>query len=1477
MSRRRKSSDSTPFDTLRLEGSLFVPELLERAARGEATAQKETDYAVPKGLKLHDEYGRAFRIASALWQDFAAKIPRADLNAATTTQAFVLDLLRDSLGYADLTPLGSPVPIGDRGFPITAQALGGRLPVIIAPHTLGLDDPDPRFAIHGSGSRKKSAYQLAQEYLNASRDCLWALVTNGRTLRLLRDAESLTRPNYLEFDLETILRESEDRYADFSALWRILHVSRAGQPHAQPADCLWEKWKSEGHAQGLRVRDGLRDGVTQAILILGNGFLTHPDNTALRQRLQDGTLTLDAWFQQFFRLIYRCLFLFCTEERDLLHPADTTPAARQAYATGYSLRRLRSRCLRHAAHDPHGDLWLSLSIVFRGLATGESRLALPALGGLFAETQCPDLDRASLSNRCLLSAMRELRWFFDRKTGKRSAIDYRNMGTQELGSVYESLLELVPTLNLPTRIFGFAGITDTGSTSGNARKTTGSYYTPDQLVVELINSALEPVIRQRLADARGLAALPWSTVSTHIKDDPVQRFYVLAYLVKHAAVPAGASPETFGRAWDAISAATRANPLCAEALLAITVCDPSCGSGHFLLAAARRLAEKLAELRAPEGAVRPDDYRHALREVIAHCIFGVDRNPMAIELARTSLWLEGFEPGQALSFLDHHLQCGDALLGLTDFAQLRKGIAKDAFTVLSGDHKDICKALAVANRDGLKVIEKRLANPAAELFDATDLHSALQRLNELEAMPDHSPAEVEAKAAVYSRFLAEAQDSPLAHACDLLVAAYLTPKTPENQSLCPTTATLLNVLYPQQGTPPPQAALDHATALCREARVFHWPLRFAHIFGKGGFSCVLANPPWEVSQLGEEEYFASRDGSVAALAGAKRKAAITALETENPNLWSAYLKEKRLYEATNTFFRESNRFTLTAVGKLNTYSLFAETIEQIRAHSGRAGFIVPTGIVTDDSTKAYFVHISEGGRLARLMDFENREKVFPGIDSRIKFSLLTLGAAESAVFSFFLTQTDQLADERRSFALAPEDFALINPNTRTCPIFRTQADAELTRKIYRGVPVLIREARGDKPEENPWGLTFSQGLFNMTSGSYLFHDAPQPDSLPLYEAKMMHQFDHRWATYAPAAAAGEVETADVSDTQKADPAFHITPRYWVPEREVLARLAHAPKAVLDAYRDQKTTALLAATAGWIEAGHDLGLLGGMSANTARQRVLATGGPLFEALPPSQTDWLNDKTLTEARQWPALTEPELASLRSSTDLTATIHHILDTRSPRWLMGWRDITNATNERTVIASVVPRAGCGDTLLLMFPTQPAHLAACLLADQNSLAHDFIARQKIGGTHLKYHVKKQVASLPPEAYSGADLLHIVPRVLELTYTADDLSGWAQDLAASFAARFPQHPPLLTDQALPTPFAYDPTRRAQLRAELDARYARLYGLTRAELQYILDPATTHGPDYPTVTFPGLKNNDIKAHGEYRTQRLVLAAWDKTNA
>lgn len=1458
MPRRSRQSDSLPFDSMRLEGSLFVPELLQRAAAGQGTRQDAKDYAIPKGLKLHDEYGRAFRIATALWDDFEPQLPRTDLDPAGVTRSFVSQFLSQCLGYTDLRLLDAPIGPADHAFPISAVALSGRVPFVIAPHDLGLDDPDPRFAIHGAGARRKSPHQLAQEYLNAEADALWSLVTNGRTLRLLRDAETLTRPNYLEFDLETILREPEDCYADFSALWRILHVSRAystetrptqsqssypedpDDPNTkllpatspvQPNDCIWETWKNEGHAQGSRVRDGLRLGVQDALLQLGTGFLAHPDNAALRERLHDGSLTKEHYFQQLLRLVYRFLFLFCAEERNLLHPplpedetaAAKVAAARQTYARGYALRRLRTRCLRRSALDRYGDLWLSIRVVFRALADGQKKLALPALGGLFATDQCPDLDSASLPNHALLDAMRELRWFFDTKSKQRSAIDYRNMGPEELGSVYESLLELIPTVNLSRREFGFVGITDEGSIAGNERKKSGSYYTPDSLVQELIKSALDPVIAKKIADH---------------PDDPI------------------------------------------AALLSLSIIDPSCGSGHFLIAAARRLAEKLAELRATDGAVTPPDYRHALREVIAHCIYGVDRKPMALELARTALWLEGYEPGQPLSFLDHHLQEGDSLLGLTSFDQLRKGIAKDAFTVLSGDHKEVCKNLAATNREALKALEKRLKDKSAELFDACDLDDALQRLEAIETMPDGTTAEVEAKKSAFTRFLADAQSSPLAHACDLLVAAYLTPKTPENETLCPTTATLIEVLFPQQGIPAPQGVIDHATERCREACVFHWPLRFAHIFGHGGFDCVLGNPPWERIKLQEQEFFAAREPLIAAAKNKAERAKriqwlsdgslhyhLSQFESAPPPdrgeiaLFREFESEKRLAEATSAFAHvngeDGGRFPLTGVGDVNTYALFAETIEQIRADSGRAGFIVPTGIATDDSTKAYFAHIAEGGRLARLIDFENRDKVFPGIDSRIKFSLITLGQTDVTLFSFFLTQIDQLTDERRSFTLSPEDFRLINPNTRTCPVFRTEADAELTKRIYRRVPVLIEEARGDDPEKNPWGINFSRS-FDLSNDSHLFLEVPTSGDLSVYEAKMMHHFDHRWATYTRDGS-GHLSTADVSDDEKANCSFRITPRYWVTEREVLARIARAPKCVRDAFRDQDDSdAILVALAIWIEAQHETDLLGGMTRTTASQRVVQLGGTKFEDLPVKEKDWLNDKALAEAREWPTLTDEELELISATSDLTAATHHILDQRSPRWLMGWRDICRSTDERTVIASVVPRAAIGNSLPLMLFDEGVttkHYAA-LLGNLCALCLDFIARHKVGGTHLNYFIYKQLPILPPTAYSDSDLAFIVPRVLELTYTADDLSGWARDLGHDGP-----------------PFRFDTDRRSLLRAQLDAYYAKLYGLSREELQYVLDPSKTHGNGYPTVTFPGLKKNEIAKFGEYRTERHVLAAFD----
>lgn len=1308
MKKLRKTQATLNLPTLKLEGGLFLPDQLEKAALGSAKWQTEADYLIPKGLKLKDDYSRAFQIASAQYKHFAAQTDRADVDATALTQHLVLELLRDAFGYSNLASVNG-ITVGERHYPV--QLLAGSLPIVVAPHTLGLDDADARFAIAGSGSRKKSAFQLAQELLNASSEYLWAIVSNGKQLRLLRDASTLTRPSFLEVDLQDLL--NGQRYAEFVNVWRLLHASRAGN---DPQTCIWERWREAGQEEGTRVRDGLRLGVTQALLILGEGFLQHPGNETLRRALYDGELSKDAYFQQLLRLIYRLIFLFSVEERGLLHPADDNKeaiAARRAYAEGYAVARLRELCLKRRARNRFDDHWQSLRIVFKALSEGEPRLALPALGGLYALSQCPQLDAASLSNTHLLAAMQNLRWA--NRDGTLAPVDYRNMGPEELGSVYESLLELVPEVDLPAKRFGFVGLTSEGSTAGNARKLTGSYYTPDALVQELIKSALDPVIEQRLADN------PSSPV---------------------------------------------------EALLAIRVIDPACGSGHFLLAAARRLAEKLAQLQTPEGAVKPQDYRHALREVVSRCIFGVDRNPMALELARTALWLEGFEEGRPLGFLDHHLQCGDALLGLTDLKSLELGIAKDAFKPLSGDDKEVCKVFAKTNASALKDLEKkRNAHAFGQLEVAYAEGSGLAALQTIEALPQDNAHQIAIKEAAYREFLAKAKTSRLAHAADLALGAYLLPKTEANQSAIPTSATLYLTLLGDVLSTVNAQQLSAAQAVCLEARVLHWPLAFPQVFAVGGFDCVLGNPPWERIKLQEEEFFATRHRDVF---DAKNKAergqriqwlsegmlaknlypqldhSVPDCEAEQ-RLYAEFISARRSAEAASLFAHvkgeDGGRYPLTGVGDVNTYALFAETISQIMAERGRAGFIVPTGIATDDSTKAFFANLIKRKRLARLISLYEIRAWFKATDDRKSFCLLTLGDAESADFLFDANTIEDFGEERKWFKLSSEDFSLLNPNTLTCPVFRSERDAELTKRLYCAAPVLIEDG---KSSGNPWGISFMRQL-DMANDSNLFHDAPADHLLPVYEAKLAHLFDHRWATYTTVDG-----SRDVSVEEKKDPDFNVAPRYWVEKFEVEMRL-------------------------------------------------------------------ND------RSW----------------------------SRGWLMGWRDIALRSVERTVIATVVPRVGVGHTMPLFMTMRPPREMAALLGNFTALILDYVARVKVGGTHLTYSYLKQFPVLPPDCYDESSLAFIVPRVLELTYTAHDLASWAKDLGFDGP-----------------PFAFDPERRAVMRAELDAYYARLYDLTRDELRYILDPADVMGADYPSETFRVLKNNETKAFGEYRTQRLVMREFDR---
>lgn len=1425
----RKHLEMLTFDTLRLEGALFAPDLLEKSGQGLHTRQTEADYQLPKGLRLNDECGRAFQIARAQWKAFVQNKPRQDKDAAEITQGFVREFLRDALGYARLQAVDGLEMTG-RHYPVSFLA-DSHVPVVAAPHDMELDDADPRFSVEGSGNRRKSAFQLAQEVVNAGPDFFWALAGNGNRLRLLRKAAVLTRPAFLEFDLETLFQE--DRYPDFRALWHILHASRAGQPDTLGDICIWECWRQEGLAQGTRVRESLRYGVTQALIALGEGFLQHPANDPLRNRLGDGRLTTAAFFQELLRLVYRLIFLFTLEDRNLLHPPDSSPqaaASRQVYAEGYALKRLSIRAMRAGGFDRYADIWQAIGIVFRCLENGESRLALPALGGLFDRRQCPVLDMCHLSNAAILAAIRHLRW--SGLNGALSLVDYRNMGPEELGSVYESLLELVPDIEVTSRHFGFMGMDREGAVAGNARKTSGSYYTPDSLVQHLIQSALDPLI-----DAR-IAARP---------DNP------------------------------------------AEAVLSITVIDPACGSGHFLLAAARRLAERLAALQAKDGAATPENFRSALRQVIAACIYGVDRNPLALELARTALWLEGFEPGRPLSFLDHHLVCGDALLGLTDFHQLSHGIPPAAFRPLSGDHAAVCRKLTDANKSGQLLLKKRSRNQR-DIFDPPDRENILNQLSAVEAMPENTPADIAAKELAWLEQFREAQNSRLACAADLFLGAFLLPKTGEDAvTTVPTSEDLIPELFGENRSAAGESRLETARQRCRKARVLHWPVVFAPIFAKGGFDCVLANPPWERIKLQEEEFFAARHPEIATAKNkAERGRRIDLLADgmlaatldsgfshdslkcdAEKRLYAEFIRTRRTAEAASQYAHlkadAGGRYPLTGVGDVNTYALFAETISQIMTENGRAGFIVPTGIATDDSTKAYFADISQSGRLISLYDFENRDAIFPGVHRSYKFCLITLGKNDEARFSFFLTQPGQLTDDARSFTLSPEDFARINPNTRTCPIFRSRRDAELTRKIYRNVPVLIQEtddssdATGEETQTgscvNPWGISFMR-MFDMSNDSHLFADTDGGEHLPLYEAKMIHQFDHRWAGYQMSDD-GKLEVANVSLTDKQNPEFFVQPRYWVRTRDVLARIADVPKSVAAAYAAMDDDFLRQTLANWVDSGREHNKVF-ESSDDALREVMAIAGIHFADLHKLK-DWRLPKIQNEARLHSPLNHDELALLRGCRDLWEAMDILMDRRSPKWLMGFRDICRATDERTVIASVISRVGVGHKLPLIMKSKETinnPLFSCFYVNISSLAFDFVARQKVGGVSLSYFILKQLPVLSPDIFTKPDIDFIVSRVLELIYTAHDLKPWAESLGYTGS-----------------PFPFDPARRVQLRAELDAYFAMLYGLDRDELRYILEPADVMGPDYPSETFRVLKHNEEREFGEYRTRRLVLAAWD----
>ena len=917
----------------------------------------------------------------------------------------------------------------------------------------------------------------------------------------------------------------------------------------------------------------------------------------------------------------------------------------------------------------------------------------------------------------------------------------------------------------------------------------------------------------------------------------------------------------------------------AEAVLDLKVLDPAMGSGHFLVTAVDFLADYIADLveyvpAVPEwldgddayesplvervAAIRHDILQRAReanwvldeaqlsdqtiirRMVLKRCIYGVDKNPLTVELAKVSLWLHSFTVGAPLSFLDHHLRCGDSLLGL------RVLEATGELNRLGGLFASTAIAGAEAATAGMQRIEAMSDADVAEVQQSAALFQDVEATTaDLRGLLDFLCGLRWLTAGMRQR-QRSAFEAPLVEALGRqpdnaykLLARGPANRSAKSEALQPHSEAPRSAA--EESTQAPFEETWHDAAFIAQREGFlHWEVAFPGVWRRweslrpeGGFDAVIGNPPWDRIKLQEVEWFATRDPDIArAPTAAARKAAIKQLRNQasasspspskgdptssvipahpsgdaviqvpapvpgeptpvrgepvephpppgspiNPemtaeNLVADYDAAKKRAESLGRLIRASGHYPLLGGGDINLYSLFVERAMNLVKPDGFVGLLTPSGIYADKTAARFFNTVSTSGRVGGLFDFENRRlgtdlpPFFPDIDSRFKFCALIFGGAtrtfDETKCAFFLHDAATIDDPDRCFGLAPDDFARVNPNTGTAPVFRTRRDAEITRRIYASHPVLVDRSVGG--ERKAWRVRHHR-IFDMSNDSHLFHTAAQLEAkgfypvqgnywkrgeeiyVPLYEGKMVQAFDHRAASvvvnprnlHRPA----QPRVATLEEHTSAD--WLPTPRFWVSKDEV----AYQP------------------TLGWVVA------------------------------------------------------------------------------------HKRITASTNVRTMIAAVIPQVGCGDPLPVLLPENgmfDASNAACLVSNLNGFVLDYVSRQKVQATHLDWYTVEQLPVIEPDAYercfgdvTAAELVR--DHVLRLTYTAHDMEPFARDLGYGGP-----------------PFTWDEEERRHLRARLDALYFHLYGLDRDDAGYILD------------TFPIVRRQDeAQFDGRYRTKELILA-------
>ena len=1296
----------------------------------------------------------------------------------------LMERLLQSLGYK-LDRQVANIEVAGTGYDISYTCTDlGNMPFVIIGENITtdgsintLDKCSLDYRAKGN-MRKKSAHATMLEYLNATEN-VYGIISNGQILRIIRNSGQLVKLTYIEFDLRRMLEE--DKYTEFCLMFRLLHASRFRTSGDEP--CIMERWFNMSIESGNRIRNGLSRAVQTTMETIGNAVLTSKGegNDALRRAFADGTMDAARLNKELIHFIYRLLFLFIIEERGLVYQIPDSVDApdykqqcqwQDIYKKYYAASRLRRLSeLSYLKQRQYSDLWQGLMDTFHLFEpdTFGEKLGIKPLGGvLFGTETLHWLKQCQVSNRDLLAAFAALNEFTDERQ-QRVKINYSSLDVEEFGSVYEGILEMRPFVQPGVAasdwLFGFVG--------GLDRQSTSSYYTRPDLVQNLIKTTLEPVIKDKMANC--------ATTEEKVK-----------------------------------------------ALLNMKVCDAASGSGHIVLAMARTIAWYVCTLRTGEDNPASLDYRQALREVISRCVYAVDYNPDAVELCKVVLWIEGYCAGKPLSFLDHHIRCGNSVLGVSDLQMLIDGVPDKALTA---EDKDTLKALKKLNQEAVKAVNGNTGNEPTFGFEnpfGIEEMSIAQigladKIRFINHLPEDTLEQEIVKQLRWQELMASARVDCLRRACDIYAYAFYhtvkadelykdkggTDKELDLEAEVPYTKTVMRALQEieameclEKGKPLPtyyrQLSADFKTEVKRmaeEQRFFHWCVEFPEVFAANkGFDVMCGNPPWDKIKVEDKKWFEShgRADIVNAGTASQRKKAIADLPSTDPILYKEYTKVLADAEALSRFVRLAGRFDLTATGDIDLYPMFAELCLSFSKEAW--GLVMPTGIAVNDSNKAFFSKLIDENRLVSLYDFENREKLFE-IDSRFKFCLITAGKAQTEPRTvsggFYLTRLDHLLDPRRIYTLRTDDFARLNPNTKTCPVFRTSRDAKLTAKIYRNSTILYNEITG----ENPWNVKFSR-MLDMSNDSYLFRTYAQLTAqgatlngntfttvdgeiyVPLYEGKMIWHYNHHYGTW-PTEGERPNSINMPSLDELSNPNSHIMPWYLVPLSAVKDRLVKYDK---------------------------------------------DGNVVWE--------WKH----------------------------------------KWLFAFRDIARGVDMRTFIIAPIPDAkGVGHTATLLYAERGCMPGASLYGMMSSLIFDYCSRQKIGGTHASINYVKQFPVLTPDQIPSATQWQIVKRVAELCYFNHDMDGWAEELWEEMSEEQRSELPQLGAHQ---PWVYNPERRATLQAELDAIFAHLYGLNTEDLVYILDPEDICGKGCINETFRVLKDNELRQYGEYRTKRLVLEAWNK---